>query len=256
MRNLDWSARGRARVYALTALGTATCIALAFAFDSFSFTTWSWRWGSDPLNNLIIPLLIAPPFFFLLLGKMRQLSIAHQELAQVASTDSLTSLLNRRAFMEVVEGYIRRMETSSRQATDALLVIDVDHFKSVNDRYGHDTGDDALRLVASSICGSLCEADLAGRLGGEEFGVFLPGKSHEHVSLIAERIRMSVDELRFEPNGEPHPLSISIGGVIFEESPTFKELYRKADEQLYFAKRNGRNRVELNTFGQDVRKPA
>ncbi len=256
MRKPDWSARGWARVFAATILGTLICIAIAFAVDSFSFATWTWRWGSDPINNLIIPLLVAPPFFFMLLAKMRQLSIAHQELAQVASTDSLTCLLNRRAFTEVVDGYIRRMEELSRQTSDALLVIDVDHFKTVNDRYGHDVGDEALVLVANTISSAICEADLAGRLGGEEFGVFLPGKAPESVSLIAERIRASVDNLTFAPGGEHHPLSISIGGVIFEECPSFRDLYRKADEQLYFAKRNGRNRVELNRFDTCERVPA
>ena len=80
---LDWSARGWPRTYALTVLGTVMCIAFTFALDSFSFTTGTWRWGSDPINNLLFPGLIAPPFFFFLLNKMRQLAIAHHELSTV-----------------------------------------------------------------------------------------------------------------------------------------------------------------------------
>ena len=106
----DWSAKGRARIIALTALGTVICIGFSFAFDSYSLVDGTWRWGSDPLNNLIIPLLLAPPFFYFLLSKMRQLSIAHHELMTIASTDSLTSLLNRRAFTEMVEGYLKLVD--------------------------------------------------------------------------------------------------------------------------------------------------
>ena len=85
---LNWSPRGRARTYALTVLGTLMCIAFAFALDSFSFTTGTWRWGTDPINNLLLPGLIAPPFFFVLLNKMRQLAIVHHELsAALRSSD-------------------------------------------------------------------------------------------------------------------------------------------------------------------------
>ncbi|MCK7613317.1 GGDEF domain-containing protein [Roseibium sediminicola] len=255
MRNLDWSARGRARVYVLTVLGTAVCIAVAFVVDSFSFETWTWRWGRDPHNNIIIPLLLAPFFFYLLLNKMRQLSIAHHELAHLAATDSLTSLLNRRAFTEVVEGYIQRMASSANRSTDALLVIDVDHFKTINDHFGHDIGDEALKQIADAICAGLQPPDLAGRLGGEEFGVFLPAKTAEGAAAIAERMRQSVREVAFAPGGSPRRLTISIGGVIFDDCPTFRDLYRKADEQLYAAKHSGRDCVKLD-FARPASKSA
>ncbi|TYC51867.1 GGDEF domain-containing protein [Rhodobacterales bacterium] len=252
MRHIDWSATGPARVYALTAGGTAFCIAVAFAVDSFSLSTLTWRWGSDPIKNLIIPLLVAPPFFFILLNKMRQLSIAHRELAELAATDSLTSMLNRRAFGEVVEGYIERMAKIAERPTDALLVIDVDHFKGINDTFGHDIGDDALKLIARTIRSTLTDTDLAGRLGGEEFAIFLPGKLPEQVSRTAETMRAAIDSLKFQPEDRPHPLSISIGGIIFKETLSFRDLYRQADKQLYFAKNNGRNRVELDMIGGEM----
>jgi diguanylate cyclase len=252
MRKLDWSAKGWPRVFIFTALGTAICIAVAFAVDSFSFSTLTWRWGSDPINNLIIPLLVAPPFFLLLLSKMRQLLMAQHELAKIASTDSLTSLLNRRAFTEIVEGYIHRTEHRSNRSCDALLVIDVDHFKMVNDSYGHDAGDEALKLIAETICSALCNEDVTGRLGGEEFGVFIPNRPPDYISRIAEHIRSSITEVIFVPKGRRHQLSISVGGLIFEENLTFQELYKKADELLYLAKSNGRNRVELSTFKSNI----
>lgn len=245
---IDWSARGRVRVYAVTVLGTAICIAVAFVFDSYSPTTGSWSWGSDPWNNVIIPLVLAPPIFYLLLSKMRQLAIAHRELMSVASTDSLTSLLNRRAFTEMVDGYLKKVENAAAPSNGALLVIDVDHFKSVNDRFGHDLGDVALKLVADRISSSVRETDLVGRMGGEEFCVFMPGQPPDRVRTAAERIRSAVQEAEFVADGEPRQLTVSVGGITFTQGAAFSELYRLADQHLYEAKRNGRNRVELAPF--------
>ncbi len=244
---MDWSARGRARVYALTVLGTVFCIAVAFVFDSYSLSD-GWRWGSDPLNNLVIPLLVAPPFFFLLLSKMRQLAVAHRELMAVASTDSLTTLLNRRAFTEMVDGYLRRVEEISSSGLGALLIVDVDHFKQVNDRYGHDTGDEALKVIASTIAGLVRDTDLVARVGGEEFAVFIPGQSPDRISVVAERIRSAINEIDFVARGQRHALTVSVGGVVFDHSVPYSDLYRCADEHLYRAKNNGRNRVEMSLF--------
>ncbi len=248
----DWSAKGRARIIALTALGTVICIGFSFAFDSYSLVDGTWRWGSDPLNNLIIPLLLAPPFFYFLLSKMRQLSIAHHELMTIASTDSLTSLLNRRAFTEMVEGYLKLVDEAAAPKHGALLVIDVDYFKAVNDRFGHDTGDEALKLVANTISANVRGTDLVGRFGGEEFCVFIPGQPADRIPVIAERIRSAVNNAAFIAGGQSHPLSVSVGGVIFENHAPFGDLYRGADEELYNAKRNGRNRVELSAFDRDA----
>tara|TARA_B100000614_G_scaffold261441_1_gene291048 strand:+ start:9265 stop:10074 length:810 start_codon:yes stop_codon:yes gene_type:complete len=246
---IDWSARGRARVWAFTAIGTAVCIAFAFAFDSYNFSSGGWNWGKDPFNNLVIPLLLAPPFFYMLLSKMQQLAVAHTELMTVASTDSLTTLLNRRAFTEMVDGYMKRVEeaekSESRNTGGALLVIDVDHFKRVNDRFGHVTGDEALKLIAGTIRSAVRETDLVGRLGGEEFCVFIPGQSPELASATAERIRRAVVAADFSPGGARHELSVSVGGVAYDSQVPFSDLYRKADERLYAAKHNGRNRVEF-----------
>jgi len=242
---LDWSARGRARVWALMTLGTLVCIALAFAIDSFDLATGGWRWGSDPVNNFVIPAIVAPPIFFFMLDKMRQLAIAHTELMTVASTDSLTSLLNRRAFTELVDGYLKRVEESEKRVGGALLVIDVDHFKTVNDKFGHTTGDEALKLIARTIRDSVRDADLVGRVGGEEFCVFMPGQGPEGAAAVAERIRFAVTQAEFAPDGTRHSLSISVGGVAFDDVTPFSDLYRTADERLYAAKHNGRNRVEF-----------
>lgn len=244
---MDWSARGWARVYVFTALGTVTCIAFAFAFDSYSFTSGTWQLSDNSINNLLIPLLIAPPFFFTLLNKMRQLAIAHRELMTIAMTDGLTSLLNRRAFTEMVDAYLKRAKEAGAPSYGALLAIDVDHFKTVNDTFGHDIGDDALKLIAKSIVSAVRETDLVGRIGGEEFCVFIPGQSPESVRTVAERIRSAINETAFDARGQPYRLSVSIGGVVFDHDTTFDDLYRDADKRLYYAKETGRNRVELRT---------
>ena len=247
---LDWSSRGRARTYTGTFLGTVLCIAFTLVFDSFSFATMSWRWGNEPLNDVVIPLLLAPPLLFFLLDKTRQLAIAHHELLDVASTDALTNVLNRRAFTEMVGEYLKRVEDTAVPSHGALLVVDVDHFKAVNDNFGHENGDHALQIIAKTIAESLRDTDLVGRLGGEEFGIFLPLHTPERTSVVAERIRLAVNEADFFADGRRHGLSVSVGGVTFDAPASFVDLYRSADERLYKAKHNGRNRVELSAFGR------
>lgn len=248
MKRFDFSRRGRARVYLLTALGTALCIAVAFAFDSYDAATGAWRWGDRPINNVLIPLVLATPLFFYLLSKLRELAIAHHELMHVAATDTLTACLNRRAFTAIVEGWLDKVERGEARAQGALLVIDIDHFKRVNDSFGHDCGDEALKLVAGAIRGAVREVDLVGRLGGEEFSVFLPGADPGRSSAIAERIRECVQQAGFAPHGRPYTLSASVGGATFDRLATFSELYRVADQRLYAAKRAGRNRIDLTAL--------
>jgi diguanylate cyclase len=239
-------------VVVFTTLGTLACIIVAFAVDSYSFVTRSWRWGERPLNNVIIPLILAPPFFYFLLSKLRELAIAHQELLVVSATDSLTSCLNRRAFTALVDGYLDRVTLRQVAAEGALLVIDVDHFKAVNDNFGHEQGDEALRIIARKIRDEVRDTDFVGRLGGEEFSVFLPGMGQPNTEIIAERIRSAVNAAEFTPLGQQYPLSVSVGGVTFETSVSYGDLYKYADLQLYSAKRNGRNRVEIQHIDQNA----
>lgn len=243
----DLSPEGWHRVILGTVLGTMVCIAVAFLVDSYSVEE-GWRWGASPVNNFLIPLLLAPPFFFYLLSKLRQLAIANAQLLKVASTDNLTSCLSRAAFTTLVDAYLTRIAQSESQREGALIVFDVDHFKSVNDRFGHDKGDEALRLIVQRIKSEVRDIDLVGRMGGEEFAVFLPGVSRGTTVAVAERIRASVCDIKFEPQGRQCPLSISVGAVTFVAPAPFADLYRSADRRLYDAKRNGRNRVKFEHY--------
>ena len=245
-KRLDLSARGWGRVILLSGLGTLVCILVSFAIDSFSFETGTWRWGNAPWNNAIIPLVLAPPFFVYLLSKLRELAIAHHELSIVASTDVLTSCLNRRAFTAMVDAYLERVNVEQAKGEGALLIIDVDHFKSVNDSFGHECGAEALKIIAQAIKGVVREIDLVGRIGGEEFSVFLPGTDANRTKLIAERIRAAISTVEFYPTESRCDLSVSVGGATYDRQATFSDLFRQADQRLYAAKKNGRNRVEIN----------
>lgn len=243
---LDLSATSRTRVYLLILAGTLFSIAAALLIDSYAFDTGEWRWGSDPLNNIVIPIIIAPPLLYLPLNQMRRLALAHRELMVIASTDSLTQCLNRRAFTSLVDGYL----TSLRQGEPrdgTLLIIDVDFFKSVNDRFGHDKGDEALQLVAAAIRGMLRERDLVARMGGEEFSVFLPGVAPPEALAVGERIRRSIEAVPLNVGNQTYGVTASIGGVAFPHPVPFVDLYRAADRQLYLAKSRGRNQVLIAT---------
>ena len=242
---MDFSARGWGRVAVWTVVGTLTCIAVALGADIyFNFHTYDddMRFRAI-ITDIGLPMVIAPPLLLFLTIKLRELAIAHYELARLASMDSLTSLLNRGAFTALVEGYLAEIRTEEAEKRGALLLIDADNFKAVNDSFGHDRGDEALKLIAASIRGLMRATDLVGRLGGEEFGVFLPGSSAMHAELVAERIRHAVSEAPFTPDGKSRRLSVSVGGAAFSRRLDFLELFRIADQQLYAAKRQGRDRV-------------
>ena len=178
LTSMDFSARGRGRVLVATLGGTLFCVAVAVLVDSFSFAHLS---ASERLHSILIdiflPIALAAPMIGFLMSKLRELSITKHELTILASTDSLTAVLNRGAFTMIVDGYLDRVQSTQLAGPGALLIVDVDHFKQVNDIFGHDRGDVALKLIAKSIQDSVRDVDLVGRIGGEEFGVFLPGSS-------------------------------------------------------------------------------
>jgi diguanylate cyclase (GGDEF)-like protein len=244
---LDWSPGGWPRVYLATILGTLACIVITHAFDAPNYLTLA---GEARMRALLIdtllPLFLAAPALFLLTNKIRQLAIAHEQLTIYASTDGLTQILNRAAFSTLVDAYLTEVRAHEERAYGALLIIDADNFKSVNDRYGHDRGDEALVTIAQSIKSTLRAPDLVGRLGGEEFGVFLPGADPVQAETVAERIRKAVNDADFPPAGRPHALSVSVGGAVFDRRLPFADLFRLADQQLYVAKQNGRNRVAMS----------
>ena len=161
-----------------------------------------------------------------------------------AVTDELTGLANRRRFMEFVQLELKRAERF--QSPLGLLLVDLDDFKLVNDRFGHGTGDEVLRALSDVFRESLRDVDLAARLGGEEFAVLLPETDYTGAAGVAERLRASLASIDLEaPDGEGLGVTASFGVAVYPEAQSVDELLRTADAALYRAKAEGKNRVAL-----------
>jgi diguanylate cyclase (GGDEF)-like protein len=173
-------------------------------------------------------------------------------LTRQAQTDALTNIANRRALDERLDlevDHARRLGTSV-----GFVIADIDNFKSINDRYGHQTGDDVLRAVARVFADAVRELDLPGRYGGEEIGVVLPGTNLAGSRNTAERIRKLIDDLEVTTlDGDLVRVTASFGAACYPTHGTVEELVAAADASLYEAKRNGKNRVETATAKKKAR---
>ena len=166
----------------------------------------------------------------------------NDDLARLAMIDPLTGVYNRRTLAGMAAAAIARARRDDLPL--ALLAVDVDHFKRINDRFGHDSGDEALRLLVAGMQAALDEHATLSRIGGEEFAVLLPDRDEEQARAIAERLRQHLEQTRFVVDGQTLPLHVSIG--VAEIGSTLADLtalLREADRALYAAKRGGRNRV-------------
>lgn len=233
--------KGRLKLTRWTIFGTVACVFLSVIFNYVVFQGTG-SYGEGYLRMIILPAMLAVPLFAYMALKMRQLEAVNRELEDLATRDDLTASLNRGAFTAAVD---RRINGTLHPARGALLILDVDHFKRINDTFGHDQGDEALRLLAATIRASIRADDQVGRLGGEEFGVLLSGASLLDATEVAERIRRNVAAMDFRPNGKHYPLSVSVGGVAYLDQVSFVDLFRIADKRLYEAKAEGRNRVKM-----------
>lgn len=161
-------------------------------------------------------------------------------MRQLATTDPLTGLANRRAFTEVVTGILARSKRSG--APLALILADLDHFKRINDTFGHDTGDRVLREVAQ-VMKTLCrQGDLSARWGGEEFVILLPDTPASGAVHFAERLRQQIATLEIAPG---QPITLSQGVTLHQTTDRLDDLLKRADAALYRAKEQGRDRLEL-----------
>jgi diguanylate cyclase (GGDEF)-like protein/PAS domain S-box-containing protein len=166
-----------------------------------------------------------------------------QELRRLATTDFLTGVANRRHFMERLELELERIRRFGRPA--ALLMVDLDHFKAVNDTHGHAVGDAVLRHFASLAQHRLRRIDLLGRLGGEEFAILLPGTERAGAREFAEAFRRQVEATPAQSDKGPIPFTVSIGIADIDPIDAQADaLLARADDRLYAAKQKGRNRVE------------
>jgi diguanylate cyclase (GGDEF)-like protein len=159
-----------------------------------------------------------------------------------ASIDPLTELFNRRGFSELCARMIERETAVGRPLS--VLLFDIDHFKSVNDRFGHPAGDEILKLFASVLLHALRVTDIVGRIGGEEFAALLPCSTEEAV-IAAERVRTTFASAGVQVDDVAVPTTVSIGVASGENGIDLNAMLGAADTALYRAKRGGRNRVEV-----------
>lgn len=172
---------------------------------------------------------------------LRQLEASQHELRAQANTDPLTGLANRRFFDEIAGKELSLMRR--QQDYFCVLMIDIDHFKAVNDTYGHPAGDEILKRVAAALSGNLREEDTVARIGGEEFVVCSPATNRLASIVLAERLRKAVESLAIEFEGRRIPVTISLGIALRPlDGDDLQALLSVADERLYRAKQDGRNR--------------
>jgi len=177
------------------------------------------------------------------------------ELERLARIDPLTGVLNRRALFERLGSEFRRSRRYGRALT--VMMIDIDHFKALNDRFGHATGDEVLAASAQQMASNLRESDAIGRYGGEEFAVILPETALADGAFVAEKLRTAVEELQIEsPDGGAVPVQITVSAGVASipdlATPDEQSLLNRADQALYAAKHAGRNRISVAEAGTPV----
>lgn len=173
-----------------------------------------------------------------LLEQLQRVDELNRALAELATTDSLTGLRNRRAFDHSLALELAIVER--HHSPLSLLMLDVDHFKRINDRLGHDAGDQVLQMIGQVLSAGARVIDIVARVGGEEFAVLLPNTGAQGALEVAERMRLAVVQA---PPGAHGGVTISIGVVTLQDGETASSLYARADAALYAAKEAGRNRV-------------
>ncbi|HEX2583751.1 MAG TPA: GGDEF domain-containing protein [Steroidobacteraceae bacterium] len=166
----------------------------------------------------------------------------HDMIFRMAVTDGLTSLSNRQQLDKLLTEEIQRCQRNPRPLS--VLMVDIDYFKKINDEYGHLAGDSVLRGMASALSKRMRPADRLGRYGGEEFCAILPDTSLEGAAAFADGLRVLAESCVFAADEQQIKVTISIGVAEWRHDMQPLDMYRVADEKLYAAKRNGRNRVE------------
>ncbi|MFZ5439148.1 MAG: diguanylate cyclase [Myxococcota bacterium] len=168
----------------------------------------------------------------------------HDEIYRMTTVDGLTQVFNRRYFEEAIDRELSRSRRYGRPLS--LVLIDIDHFKKINDTYGHLAGDAVLKEVASTVRSRTRREDVLARYGGEEFALLLPEVDQKGAALLAEKVRKLVEKHTFAFDGEEIPVTLSAGvATVLKKSEDAQELIRRADEKLYEAKTSGRNQVAV-----------
>jgi diguanylate cyclase (GGDEF)-like protein len=192
-------------------------------------------------HTLKFTLLLTVPVVLFLTVQQARASMMAEYYRELSRIDPLTGIYNRRAFMDLITGTASAGKKDS--ADKAILMIDVDHFKSVNDTFGHDGGDAVLVQLAELFRNNLRRDDIVGRLGGEEFAISLRRSNRRDIWHVAQRLRYAVEQNRFRHRGEEIRITVSIGVSIVGIDGSSAAALEKADRLAYLSKRDGRNRI-------------
>jgi diguanylate cyclase (GGDEF)-like protein len=179
-----------------------------------------------------------------ILKELAEVNVKAQKLRKEASRDGLTGLFNQKHFKILLQNQLERVKRYGGILT--LMMVDVDHFKKVNDQYGHDAGDFILQRVANLIRRNTRKVNIVGRYGGDEFGIIAPISDVEGVRRLGERLRALVERTRFRYKNEVLKVTLSIGVAGWDKSmQSGRDLIVKADKALYQSKKAGRNAVSV-----------
>ncbi len=195
----------------------------------------------------LIPLFITPPIAMLLLHALLMLHKTIKRVDSHMKFDGLTGVLNRNHFLDSVR---------ATRVNGMMLIVDADHFKAINDDLGHDAGDEALKTLATRISVAVGSAGLVGRLGGEEFGVFLPQQTHDAGAQVAADICDHVRKSLIPVGDVRLRMTVSIGGALHHESAPIGHSLKLADQRLYQAKNAGRDCSVIEEHGATALRPA
>jgi len=260
----DWEIRyaslgaGRYRFEAVAVGSDASRSAVPAVFPFAVSAPWwqtLWAWGGGLLLGLVgawgwarLRLVrsqaLAARLEAEVAARTAELAAKQQELQWLAATDELTGLANRRRFFEVARQELQRLSRSPAEARLALLLLDLDGFKQINDTLGHNAGDAVLRAVGGILSGAVRATDTVARFGGDEFAVILPMTDRQGATLVATKLIRAVQELRVPWEGRQLSVSLSVGLAVVAPSAVFQEqevtsLVQRADVALYAAKRRG-----------------
>lgn len=236
-----------ARSILLTIIAILSSDALTFGFYWLLFQDVLLH---DLVLTAIVTMAVAMPMSFVFLEQFDRLERRVEELRHASRTDHLTRLANRREFMTSVGDLLAR--GGDKQSAGALLFIDADRFKRINDSYGHAVGDTVLVALAGEINACIRREDIAARIGGEEFAIFLLDADEAQARRIAERIRVQVNGIGPRLGLSFSAVTVSIGVAMHGGGANLDSVLRAADRSLYVAKNKGRNMVVFDTGAASV----
>lgn len=230
-------------------------VAFVFVIAVVQILIVAYYWNFEP-ERLVLEMTIAgvitavaaSPTIWYFQRQHKRLAALSRQLVYLSTTDQMTGLLNRPSFIKEVEKLLDNLPAD--RPGGAFAYIDADYFKQINDRYGHGVGDDTIRYIARHIRDAARPNDLCGRLGGEEFAMFLAGENNIGAGNIADQLRRRIAQQVAFSDLAVRDVSVSIGVAAHRPGQTAAEVIQEADRNLYAAKNGGRNSVvvELKTY--------